>query len=173
MNRTIRNLVVAAPLATIALTLVPMGAATAGPHDQNFPIAIPEKPKGPKDIADAPKPKGPQGPKDIADAPKPKGPKDKAPKPAAKPQGGQQTVAAPAAVQAVEVEKAVAEVISAKGSPDSIDRSDALFADDAFEAELVVEETGGGALDLTWLLVGGGIVTASGIAFAARRRNHA
>jgi hypothetical protein len=39
-------------------------------------------------------------------------------------------------------------------------------------AELVAAGTDGG-FDLTWLLVGGGIVTASGAAFAARKRSDA
>ncbi len=30
-----------------------------------------------------------------------------------------------------------------------------------------------GGLDLTWLLVGGGVITASGVAFAARKRSNA
>ncbi len=167
MNRTIRNLVVAAPLATIALTLVPVGAATAGPNGPNV-IAIPkggnDPHPGPKDIA-IPKPK-PKGPKDIAiPEPKPKGPQDKAPKPAAKPQAPE---AAPAPASNVDADSAV--VVSAKGSPDSIDRSDDLFA--GAETELVAQESEGG-IDLTWLLVGGGVITASGVAFAARKRSNA
>ncbi len=173
MNRTVRNLIVAAPLATIALTLAPISAATAGP---NGPVIIvqpkgdPQPPKGPKDIKDAPKPKGPQ---DKAPLPKPK-PKDKAPKPAAKPKPKADTqVAAQVTARTIKADVAVAvtpvEVVSAKGSPDSIDRSDSLFAGEPFETALVASDDA--SLDLTWLLLGGGIVTASGIAFAARRRS--
>ena len=172
MKRIICNLVIAVPLATVGLTVVTTGGAIAGPNGPvvigqpkndpqppkpDFPIAIPDKPKGPQDKAPLPKPQKPQ---------------DKAPKPAAKPQpqGGSGT-AAPA--DAVKTEKKVAEVISTKGSPDSIDRSEGLLADDAFETELVVAEDTAGGLGITWLLVGGGIVTASGLAFAARKRTNA
>ncbi|WP_344770988.1 hypothetical protein, partial [Aeromicrobium panaciterrae] len=62
MNRTIRNLVIAVPLATVGLTMVNVAAATAGPIDPNFPIAIPEQPKGPGDIANPTPPKPPKGP---------------------------------------------------------------------------------------------------------------
>ncbi len=74
MNRIIRNLVIAVPLATVGLTMVNTAAATAGP---NGPIIIgqpkdkPEPHPGPKFDNDLP----------LKDAPKPKGPKDKAPKP--------------------------------------------------------------------------------------------
>ena len=178
MNRTIRNLIIAVPLAAAGFTMVGATAATAGP---NGPVIIIQpnggdpEPKPDFPIKDAPKPKGPQ---DKAPLPKDNGPKDKAPKPAAKPQpqGGTQTAAPTAARSEVETKKkaakAVVEVVSAKGSPDSIDRSDDLFAVGAFETELVAQDTDGG-LDLTWLLIGGGIVTASGIAFAARKRSNA
>ncbi|WP_344770989.1 hypothetical protein, partial [Aeromicrobium panaciterrae] len=64
------------------------------------------------------------------------------------------------------------EVVSAHGSADSIDRTDALFAGGPAETELTATTDDGG-LDLTWLLLGGGVVTASGIAFAARKRANA
>lgn len=177
MNRTIRNLIVAAPLATIALTLVPMGAATAGPNGPVV-IAIPkgDPHPGPKDIAiPEPKPK-PQGPQDKAAKPQPKGPQDKAPKPAAKPapkpqapqaQGSQVATKA----DTTEAAPVVAEVVvdSAKGSPDSIDRNDNLFA--SVPVELVAEESDGG-IDMAWLLAGGALVTVTGVAFAARKRHH-
>ena len=151
MNRTIRTLIVAAPLATIALTVVPISAATAGP---NGPDVLVIKPKGgdplpPKPQDKAPKPK-PQPPK---------GPGVKAPKPQAQ---GPQVAAAPQADD-------TAVMTSAKGSADSIDRNDNLVVSGPAETELVADNNGGG-MDLTWLLVGGGIVTASGIAFAARKR---
>ncbi|GAA3523474.1 hypothetical protein GCM10022234_19700 [Aeromicrobium panaciterrae] len=163
MNRTIRNLVIAVPLATVGLTMVNVAAATADPIDPNFPIAIPDEPKGPGDKAPLPQPKPPQ---DKAPLPQPK-PEDKAPKPQAQPQGGNQTVAVPT----VDTQKAdtAVEVVSAHGSADSIDRTDALFAGGPAETELTATTDDGG-LDLTWLLLGGGVVTASGIAFAARKR---
>ncbi len=68
--------------------------------------------------------------------------------------------------------KTVVETISAHGSADSIDRADVLFVAGPAETELVAEDTDGG-FDITWLLVGGGIVTASGAAFAARKRSNA
>ena len=69
MNRIIRNLIVAAPLATAALTMVPTGAMAsdgpiiiAQPHTDPQPpiddIAIPE-PVEPKDKIALPKPKPP------------------------------------------------------------------------------------------------------------------
>lgn len=167
MNRTIRTLIVAAPLATIALTVVPISAATAGP---NGPDVLVIKPKGgdplppkPQDKAPKPKPQPPKGPDKLAiPTPKPqppKGPGVKAPKPQAQ---GPQVAAAPKADD-------TAAVGSAKGSADSIDRNDNLVVSGPAETELVADNNGGG-MDLTWLLVGGGIVTASGIAFAARKR---
>ncbi len=170
MNRTIRNLVIAVPLVTVGLTMVNVGAATAGPNDPNFPIAIPDKPKGPKDIADAPKPKGPKGPKDIADAPKPKAPKP-APQPQA-PQSGPAAGTADETVKTVKADKVITEAVSAKGSPDSIDRSDLLFVAGPADTTLEAAESDNG-MDLTWLLIGGGLVTASGAAFAARKRTTA
>ncbi|MDR7085954.1 hypothetical protein J2X11_000793 [Aeromicrobium panaciterrae] len=169
MNRTIRNLVIAVPLATVGFTMVGATAATAGP---NGPVIIiqpnggdpePPKPK-PQDKAPVPQPKGPQ---DKAPVPQPKGPQDKAPAP--QPQAPQ----APDTDTAEKKEAKVVAVDSAKGSPDSIDRSEDLFAGEAFETELVADDTDNGGLDITWLLVGGGIVTASGIAFAASKRANA
>ncbi len=167
MNRTIRNLVIAVPLATVGLTMVNTVAATAGPNgpivigqpenDDPFPHPKP-KPKFDNDLPlkDAPKPKKP--------APKPQ---PKAPKPAFQPKA--QVVVAPKAEK--KVVKAV-ETISAHGSADSIDRADILFVAGPAETVLVADNNDGG-MDLTWLLVGGGIVTASGIAFAARKRSNA
>ena len=161
MNRIIRNLVIAAPLVLVGITAAPAAAMAEG-----FDIAIPEpKPEPPKDIA-IPKP-DPKPDFPLADAPKPQAPKPGA-NPQSNPQGPQ------AADEAVKVEKKKAKkVVSAKGSPDSIDRSEDLFASEAFETELVVAEDTDGGLDLAWLLVGGGIVTASGLAFAARKRSNA
>jgi hypothetical protein len=69
MNRTIRNLVVAAPLVLVGITAAPAAAMADG-----FDIAIPEpKPEPPKDIA-IPKP-DPKPDFPLADAPKPPAPK--------------------------------------------------------------------------------------------------
>ena len=148
MNRTIRNLVIAVPLATVGLTMVNTAAATAGP---NGPIILGQ----------------PEKPKDKAPKPQPK-----APKPVAQPQN--QVVAAP---QAAKVEKkaakVVVETVSAHGSADSIDRADTLFVAAPAETKLAANTTDDGGMDLTWLLIGGGLVTASGAAFAARKRNNA
>ena len=163
MNRIIRNLVITIPLATVGLTMVNVTAATAGP---NGPDVIVIKPKGGDPLPPKP-PKNLDLP--VKDAPKPKGPNDKAPKPAPKPQGGNEVAAAPKAADKTDE---VVEVISAKGSPDSIDRNEALFVAGPAETTLVADDSDNG-VDLTWLLLGGGIVTASGIAFAARKRTNA
>ena len=171
MNRTIRNLVIAVPLTTVGFTMVGATAATAGgPNDPNFPIAIPDKPKGPKDIA-IPEPKDPKPDLPWADAPKNDGPKDKAPKPQSQPTGPTVVAQADQDIK-VEADKEKAEVVSAHGSADSIDRSDVLFVAGPAETTLVANDSDNG-MDLTWFLVGGGIVTASGIAFAARKRANA
>ncbi len=94
MNRTIRNLVVAAPLAAIAFTLVPVGAATAGPNGPNviaIPQGGPDPQPGPKDFT-IPKPKPePEPPQDLAPNP-PAGPQDDAPPPAPEPQPEKSTL---------------------------------------------------------------------------------
>ena len=162
MNRTIRNLVIAIPLTTVGLTMVNATAATAGP---NGPDVIVIKPKGGDPLP--PKPKF-DNDLPIKDAPKPKKP---APKPAPQPQGGNQVVAPKAADTTAEETKDV-DVISAHGSADSIDRADTLFVAGPAETTLTTDTTDD-SMDLTWLLLGGGIVTASGIAFAARKRTNA
>ncbi|MDR7086711.1 hypothetical protein J2X11_001550 [Aeromicrobium panaciterrae] len=157
MNRIIRNLVIAVPLATVGFTMVGATAATAGPNGPVIigqPDTLPEPHPGPKFDKDLP----------LQNAPKPNKPKPQ-PKPADQPQ-----VVVPQA-DVVE-EKKVVKVVSAKGSPDSIDRSENLFVAGPAEVELTADDNNGG-LDITWLLVGGGVVTASGIAFAARKRTNA
>ena len=167
MYRTIRNLVIAIPLATVGLTMVNVTAATAGP---NGPIII-GQPEDKPDPHPKPKPKF-DNDLPLKDAPKPKGPK--APKPVAKPQGGKQVVVPAAVAPKTEVAKkaVVVEVISAHGSADSIDRSDVLFVSGPAETKLTAD-TSDDSMDLTWLLIGGGIITASGAAFAARKRSNA
>ncbi|MDX6277131.1 MAG: hypothetical protein QOJ72_1259 [Nocardioidaceae bacterium] len=172
MKRTIRNLIVAAPLATIALTLTP-GSAMAFPGPQP-PIGIPtpDPHPGPKDKAPKPQPKPPKGPGDLAiPKPKPAQPKPNQPKPAqptANP-GGQQTAHhAPAGTDA-----------KAGNTESAITVPDACLTHDLeCNASAPVEEVAAAApqeetdgMDLTWLLVGGGVVSASGIAFASRKRS--
>jgi hypothetical protein len=162
MNRTIRNLVIAAPLVLAGITVAP-GAAMA----DGFDIGIPEpQPQPPKDIAIPDPPKPPKGPQDLADAPKPQAPKPQ-------PNGGDTGTDAPAAGDVKDADtKKEAKVVSAKGSPDSIDRDENLFVAGPAEVQLG-DDTDNGGMDLSWLLVGGGVVTASGIAFAARKRTNA
>ena len=149
MNRTIRNLIVAAPLATIALTVIPVGAATAGPNDQDLPIVI--KPKGGDPLP--PKPKFDDD-LPLKPAPKPTQPDPKPTQPAPKPQGGGQVVVPPKAADKTDE---VTEVV---------DQSGGLTPAETTQSS----DTSDNGMDLTWLLVGGGVVTASGIAFAARKR---
>ncbi|WP_332641954.1 hypothetical protein [Aeromicrobium sp.] len=159
MNRTIRNLIVAAPLVLVGITVAP-AAAMADGFDIGIPENKPEPHPGPGFDNDLP----------LADKPDTKDPKPQ-PKPQPKPNG---PASVPQATDGtVEVEKKKAKkVVSAKGSPDSIDRSENLFVAGPAEVELAADTDNGG-LDMTWLLVGGGVVTASGIAFAARKRTNA
>lgn len=161
MNRTIRNLVIAAPLVLVGITAVPTAAMADG-----FDIAIPDPPKpephpAPDFDNDLP----------LSDAPKPKDPK---PQPKPQPNGGGTDAPAPVVqdVKDTDTKKKAKKVVSAKGSPDSIDRDEDLFVAGPAEVELAAGDTDNG-MDLTWLLVGGGVVTASGIAFAARKRTNA
>ncbi|MEO6472222.1 MAG: hypothetical protein ABIR57_09830 [Aeromicrobium sp.] len=174
MNRIIRNLIVAAPLATAAFAMTPAVAMASEPGpvivlpadtdpqpgpDDKAPAPKPTKPKGPQDIAPAPKPKGPG---DIAPAPKdPKGPNDKAPLPKPKdPKGpGDLTSPKPCPTHGVDCTPDKDEPADGTDSLEVPTRIDAGVADD--------EQDG---IDLTWLLVGGAAVTASGAAFAARNR---
>ena len=162
MNRTIRNLVIAAPLVLVGITAAPAAAMADG-----FDIAIPEpKPEPPKDIANPEPTQPPKGPQDLADAPKPQAPKPQ-------PNGGGTGTNTPVDTDVKDADtKKEAKVVSAKGSPDSIDRDENLFVAGPAEVELADDSDNGG-MDLTWLLVGGGVVTASGIAFAARKRTNA
>ncbi len=166
MNRTIRNLVIAAPLVLVGITAAPAAAMADG-----FDIVLPpndgDPEQPPQDKAPLPQPKPPQ---DKAPLPQPKPPQDKAPLPQAQPNGG--TDASAPVVKDAKTKKEAKKVVSAKGSPDSIDRNENLFVAGPAEVELVADNNNGG-MDLTWLLVGGGVVTASGIAFAARKRANA
>ena len=171
MNRIIRNLIVAAPLATAAFTMVPTSAmATDGPiiiaqpHTDPQPpiddIAIPEPkpPVDPKDkVAPKPKPTHPDGP-DVITNPEPcpthgtcgndddkDGPNN----------GGGKDDSS----DDTEPVADVAEVPS----------NDTVKLPTRIDAGLADEQTDGG-LELVWLLAGGALVTASGAAIALRAR---
>jgi len=155
MNATIRNLIVAVPLATAALTMVPAAAMATEPGpviivpphtdpqpdlDIKAPAPKPTPPKGPADLSDAPKPDKPKGPGDLSDAPKPDKPTD----------GGGNG----------ESKNSVDDVVDARDAVELPNRVDAGLASEQQDA----------GLDLAWLFAGGLAVTASGAAFAVRRR---
>ena len=199
MNSTIRNLIVAAPLATAALTMVPAAAMATEPGpviivpphtdpqpdlDIKAPAPKPTPPKGPADLSDAPKPDKPKGPGDFSDAPKPdkpKGPGDfsDAPKPD-KPKGpGDFTNPAPCPTHGVDCtpDKDGDEPNgggngggeSKNSVDDVVDTRDTVELPNRIDAGLASEQHDGG-LDLAWLFAGGLAVTASGAAFAVRKR---
>ncbi|KAA1395515.1 hypothetical protein [Aeromicrobium ginsengisoli] len=184
MNRIIRNLIVAAPLATAALTMVSTSAmATDGPviiaqpHTDPQPpiddIAIPEpKPVDPKDKVALPEPKPPVDPEDKV-APKPKPTHPDGPDVITNPEpcpthgtcgnddkdgpnngGGKDDSS-----DETEPVADVAEVPS----------TDTVKLPTRIDAGLADEQTEGG-LELVWLLAGGALVTASGAAIALRAR---
>jgi len=150
MKRTLTHLLIAVPMATAALTIGAGATAHAeippGPQD----IAIAPKPKGPKDIADAPKPQKPQGPKDIAQ-PKPK------PKPQPKPAQPQQKQA-PAKI--APKDDAVVAI--------SMRPTDFGSAFHTIDHPVEVKSASSGDADLTWYLLGGVLVAATGVAAASR-----
>ncbi|MEV7396597.1 hypothetical protein [Aeromicrobium sp. NPDC092404] len=190
MNSTIRNLIIAAPLATVAATMVPAAAMATepgpviivqpkadptpdldiapapkptqpkGPGDL-APAPKPTQPKGPGDLSDAPKPDGPKGPGDLSDAPKPDGPKGPgdlldAPKPKDPEAPGDKGGDTPKGGNA--------------GGNETVPAADTFTVPNRVDAGLAAEQQQDGGLDLAWLFAGGLAVTASGVAFAARRR---
>ena len=165
MNRTIRNLIVAAPIATFALTMTPGSAMAFGPQP---PIGIPtpDPHPGPKDKAPKPQPKKPNGPGDIA-IPKPK---PVQPKPGNNNPGGQPT----GTTGADDADAKTSDKESAVTVPDAC-----LTHDLECNASAPVEKVAPAAvqddedgIELAWLLAGGALVTVSGVAFAARKRSH-
>jgi hypothetical protein len=166
MNATIRNLMIAAPLATAALTMVPATAMASEPgpviivqpHTDPQPeldiVAAPEsepvEPKGPQDKAPAPKPTHPEGPDDITNpAPCPTHgvdctPGDDEPK-GDEPNGDDDST------------NSVDDVVDTIELPNRVD------------AGLASQEQDAG-LDLAWLFAGGLAVTGSGVALAVRKR---
>ncbi len=164
MKKTIRNLMIAAPLATAALTLAPAAALASEPRPvivlppaepkPEFDIAIPKpepvQPKGPGDIAPAPKPDKPKGPGDITNPdPCPTHGVDCTPDDDDEPTGGNDG--------------------GDGGSDSSDDASDAFSVPTRIDAGLASSDEQSG-VELTWLLASGALVTASGAAFAARNR---
>lgn len=163
MNTTIRNLIVAAPLATAALTFTP-GAAMASDHG---PVVI-AQPTGhgdpqpnPGDKAPAPKPTEPKGPQDKAPLPKP-----------TKPHGpGDVSIPKPCPTHGVDCTPD-----DDKDGPHGSGNGDGGSSDDAslqlptrIDAGTASQDEQGG-MELTWLLAGGAVVSASGVAIAARKR---
>jgi hypothetical protein len=184
MNRTIRNLMIAVPLATAALTMTPGVAmadeptpiiATPEPTDPGdpmpdpeFDIALPEPtdPQGPDDIAIPEPDPGPQGPDDLGtpqdDPTHPDGPGDlTAPKPCpthgvdCTPDDGDDS------------DNDGSEGDNPTGNKPHVVVDSVALPTRIDAGEASDRETG---MELSWLLASGAIVTASGAAFAARRR---
>ena len=199
MNTTIRNLLVAAPLATAALTMAPAAAMASEPGpviivpphtdpqpdlDIKAPAPQPTEPKGPSDLSDAPKPDKPKGPGDLSDAPKPDGPKgpgdlSDAPKPHGPKGPGDLTNPEPCPTHGVDCTPGKDDTgdkpdgdgkgESKNSVDDVVDTRDSVELPNRIDAGLAAEQQDEG-LDLAWLFAGGLAVTASGVAFAARRR---
>ncbi|HWJ09209.1 MAG TPA: hypothetical protein VNS46_07515 [Nocardioides sp.] len=172
--RTALRLLVATPIAVSAIAFGSGVAHADGGFEPNGPIVIAQPdedgPKGPGDIANPepspepdPAPK-PQGPGDIAnpegdDDPKPEGPDDLAiPEPGDKPEDE------PADVPAKDVD--------VHNSGD-VDQVDGVTEDvpvptriDAGAGSTTEDEQG---MELMWVLVGGGVVTAAGSVLARQR----
>ncbi|VXC42697.1 hypothetical protein [Aeromicrobium sp. 9AM] len=185
MKSIIRNLIIAAPLATAALTMVPASAmATDGP----VIIAQPHTDPDPIDDIAIPKPKPPVEPKDKIALPKPKppvGPDDKVgPKPKPTHPDGPDVITNPQPCPTHGTCGDNDDKDGPKGGGGKDDSSDDTKpAADVAEVEstetvevptridagLADEQTEGG-LDLAWLLAGGALVTASGAAVALRAR---
>lgn len=191
MNSIIRNLVIAAPLATAALTLAPAAAMATEPGpviviapvepkpdldlvapapqpepqpELDLKAADPAEPKGPQDKAPAPKPVEPQGPGDITN-PEPEPTQPEGPGDITNPQ--------PCPTHGVDCtpDKDEDEPTGGNGgseTSDDVDATDSFAVPTRIDAGLAAEEQNG--LELSWLLAGGALVTASGAAFAARNR---
>lgn len=185
MNTTIRNLIIAAPLATAAFTMVPAAAMASEPGPVIIlpPHTDPE-PEAELDIVAAPKPVEPKGPQDKAPAPKPEAPDDKvgpAPKPT-QPDGPDViTNPEPCPTHGVDCTPDKDEPKDGdepngggnggngeeKNSVDGV--ADTVELPNRIDAGLASEEQDGG-MELAWLFAGGLAVTASGAAFAVRKR---
>ncbi len=201
MNRIVRNLIVAAPLAAAALVMAPGTASAvepgpvivlpAGPGDpkpMDFAApAVPTQPDGPDEFSNGapepthPKPNTPQGPDDKAPAPKPQDPQgpdefsNGEPEPT-RPDGPDDlTAPEPCPTHgecttgdepADEPDQGCFEGCDLPEEPS--DSTDTIARPTRIDAG--TGATGEDSLELTWLLAGGALVTASGAAFAARAR---
>lgn len=166
MNSIIRNMIIAAPLATAALTMVPTSAMASDgpviivkPHTDPQPpideIAIPKPEVEPKDKIALPEPKDPVGPEDKA-GPKP-GP--------VQPDG-------PDDIKNPEPCPTHGDCGDDKDGPnDGGDDSSTVDVPTRVDAGQAAEQSDSG-LELAWLLAGGALVTATGAAVAvgARKR---
>ena len=189
MNKTIRNLIIAAPLAAGALTLAPAAAMASEPgpvivlppaqpdpqpNDQILaPAPQPTDPKGPQDKAPAPKPSKPKGPGDLAPAPKPQGPGDLGPAPKPHDPKGPGDITNPKpcpthGVDCTDGDEPTGGDDGGNGGQGSTDPVDSVAVPTRIDAGLAADEQDG--FELTWLLVGGAVVTATGAGFAARNR---
>ena len=182
MNRIIRNLIVAAPLATAALTMVPTSAmASEGP----IIIAQPHTdPQPPIDKIAAPEPE-PVEPKDKAALPKPKPPVDDkvGPKPKPTQPDGPDVITNPEPCpthgDCGNDDKDGPNEGDGGGDDSSTDTpvkkvnkvqaDDTIVVPNRVDAGLAAEQTDEG-LELAWLLAGGALVTAGGAALALRAR---
>jgi hypothetical protein len=146
MNTTIHNLIVAAPLATAALTLVPAAAMASEPGPV---IAVPHHVDPQPDldkVADPkPKPTHPDGPGNITN-----------PKPC--PTHGVDCTPNDDGDDDGRSQDSVDDAVGTVELPTRVD------------AGMAAEEPAPGELDLAWLFAGGLAVTASGVAFAVRKR---
>lgn len=180
MNTTIRNLMIAAPLATAALTMVPAAAMASEPG----PVVIVQPHTDPQpdlDIVAAPESVKPKGPQDKAPLPMPEAPDDKvgpAPKPT-QPDGPDViTNPQPCPTHGVDCppdkdEPTDGDEPNGGESKSSVDDVvDTLQLPNRVDAGLAAAQQDEG-LDIAWLFAGGLAVTASGVAFAVRKRTGA
>lgn len=187
MNSTIRNLIIAAPLATAALTMVPTSAmATDGPVIIAQPHIDPEPPV---DKIAIPKPKPPVEPNDQIAIPEPKPPVDDkvGPKPKPKPTqpDGPDVVTNPEPCPThggcgnddkdgpgnggSGDDSSDDDTTAPAAKVNKIQADDTVVVPNRVDAGLASEQSEGG-LELAWLLAGGALVTASGAALTLRAR---
>ena len=184
MNATIRNLIIAAPLATAALTMVPAAAMATEPGPVIIVQPVDPDPEPELDIkAPAPKPVEPKGPQDKAPAPKPEAPDDKVgPAPQPTQPDGPDVITNPEPCPTHGVDctpddepKGGDEPNGGNGGESGEERNSVEDVNDTVElpnrvdAGLASQEQDGG-MELAWLFAGGLAVTASGVGFAVRRR---
>lgn len=163
MNRSIIRLAVIAPLAASA---VAFGASTAQAEinpDGPIVIGIPKGDPldGPDDIA-IPKPPKPEGPKDLA-APEPKPVVDPAPKGnggGSAPVAGSTTKVSTGTDAGTSTDKAEA----ASHRVVDLNAASRLGGTTLPTADVDAEQGDEGGLSIVWLLAGGAVVTASGVA---------